>query len=154
MLTNEEKINLYGKTGENLDIFISPFPLRLSWDLATRVRKIRCHNDMGPKLIKALSEILDTYGLEKIQELEIDVYSGCFNDRKIRGSETRLSMHAFGAAIDLNPAKNGMRTKTEDAQFSKPEYKKFVDIMERNGLYSFGRVHGNDWMHFSICKGN
>jgi hypothetical protein len=37
---------------------------------------------------------------------EIKTFDGCFNIRKIRGSETVMSIHSWGLAIDLNAKEN------------------------------------------------
>jgi hypothetical protein len=70
----------------------------------------------------------------------------------MRGSEDKLSMHAFGAAIDLYPAKNTLKMKADTALFAKPEYKDFIDIMESYGWYSLGKYKGYDYMHFQTEK--
>jgi len=90
----------------------------------------------------------------------LNVSSGTWNYRANRNSPSKLSLHSWGIAIDLfvgeNPnkgssAKGGSyaNTKTNPpATFSTAPYKKFVDILEKHGLYSIGRWGDYYWMHF------
>jgi hypothetical protein len=70
----------------------------------------------------------------------------------MRGSKTRWSRHAFGIAIDLDPARNGLKVKKPLAQFSKPEYKAMIDIFYANDFISYGIEKDFDWMHFELAK--
>jgi hypothetical protein len=68
----------------------------------------------------------------------------------MRGSKTKWSRHAWGIAIDLDPARNGLKTKKPTAQFSKPEYKAMIDIFYRHGFIGLGPEQDRDWMHFQL----
>jgi hypothetical protein len=148
MLTDQQIISKYGQPGDisNLRTVIAPFHFRIAWDLKTTTRKITCHKLIADRLLAALGEILAHYGEAKIKELEIDLYGGCFNFRKMRGGN-RWSRHSWGIAIDLSPAKNGLKTKKPQAQFSKPEYKPMFDIFYKHGFLSYGIERDFDWMH-------
>jgi hypothetical protein len=61
-------------------------------------------------------------------------------------------MHSWGTAIDILAGLNGLKTKAPKAQFSKPEYKRFLEIMESNGWYSLGKRYDFDYMHFQTTK--
>jgi hypothetical protein len=100
--------------------------------------------------LAALGEILAHYGSDRIKELEIDLYGGCFNFRKMRGGN-RWSRHSWGIAIDLSPAKNGLKTKKPQAQFSRPEYKPMMDIFYKHGFENLGVEKDYDWMHFQTA---
>jgi hypothetical protein len=55
--------------------------MRLSWDIDVKVNKITCH-----KLVRKLTNVFNVLKeYEKIVELGIDLYGGCFNFRKMRG---------------------------------------------------------------------
>lgn len=123
--------------------------MRIAWDLKRKVTKIQTHKLIAPKLKAALQEILIIYGLEQIQKLEIDLFGGCYNYRKMRGG-TSWSRHAWGIAIDLSPQKNGLRTKWSSSQFSKPEYKQMIDSFYKHGFINLGVEKGYDAMHFEI----
>lgn len=77
-----------------------------------RVSAIRFHRLAAPALKAALDEIWDAYGRDQtaIDRAGISRYAGAYNHRKVRGSRTKWSNHAYGAAIDINAAENAMGT--------------------------------------------
>lgn len=153
MLTTQQALKKYGTPNETgagyLTTVISPFPLRIAWDTDTTTLKIRCHKLIAPNLTAALGEILLHYGYDKIKELGIDLYGGCFNYRKMRGGSA-WSKHAWGIAIDLDPARNTLKETSRTARFARPEYKPMIDIFYKHGFISLGREKNYDWMHFEI----
>ena len=83
----------------------------------------------------------DAGPLERIRELHLDVYGGCFNNRPVRGAG-RPSLHAWGIAVDLDPLRNAMYMRAPEAAFSGPEYDAFWSIVEGEGAFSLGRELG------------
>ena len=152
-MTTKEIISKYGKpnvTGEGYLMTINlPYPMRLAWDTDTKVAKMRCHKLVGARFLAVFNEIHRVYGYNKIVELGIDLFGGCFNFRKMRGAND-WSRHSWGIAIDLHPSKNGMNTPTSKALFSKPEYKHMIDIFKKHGFNWGGDMWGKDLMHFEI----
>ena len=155
MITTQQAIKKYGVpniTGAGyLEPMTLPFPMRLAWDKTKTINKISCHKDIKAKLYNALSEILHTYGLKKIQELGIDLYGGCFNYRKMRNGNS-WSKHSWGLAIDLDPERNQLKTPYLKSNFSKQEYKKLHEIFEKHGFINLGKQKGYDAMHFEIAN--
>lgn len=155
MITTAKLIKKYGTPTETGSPYLTkitlPFPLVLSWDKKTKITSTRCHKLIAPKLKKALEEILEEYGLPKIQKLGIDLYGGCFNYRKMRGGSD-WSRHSWGVAIDLDPERNQLKESHLTARFAKPEYKAMIDIFYKNGFLSLGREKDYDWMHFEIAE--
>lgn len=153
MLTTAQAIAKYGKpnqTGKGYLTYITlPFPMKLAWDTKTTVKKMAIHKLVADKLTAALTEILEVYGLAKIQELGIDLFGGSFNYRQMRGG-TEWSKHAFGIAIDLDPARNTLKENHTTARFARPEYKDMIDIFYKHGFIGLGREKDYDWMHFEI----
>lgn len=155
MLSTQQIRARYGEpnvTGAGYLVTIdAPFPMRLAWDTKHVVKRISCHRLVADKLKAALTEILQVYGLPRIQELGIDLYGGCFNYRPMRGG-SEPSRHSWGIAIDLDPSRNQLRETSRTARFARPEYKPMIDIFYKHGFVSLGREKNYDWMHFEIAS--
>ena len=153
MLTTQQIIAKYGKPNQTGTPYLTtisiPFTMRLAWDLKTKVKTIRCHKLIAPKLVAVLNDILKHYGLAKIQELGIDLYGGCFNFRQMGGGGAYFR-HSWGIAIDLDPARNLLKENHTTARFARPEYKPMIDIFYNHGFVGLGREKDYDWMHFEI----
>jgi len=151
MLTDAQIIAKYGEPGDvdNLTSITLPYPMRIAWDLKKTVTKVTCHKLIAQPLLNVFTDLLAHYGHEELKRLDIDLFGGIFNFRKMRGGN-RWSRHSWAIALDISPAKNGLRTKWKDAQFSKPEYSKMVDIFYANGFFSYGKERNFDAMHFEI----
>jgi len=152
MITTKNAIKKYGFPNENpnyLTVLNLPYPMRLAWDKNVFVKKITCHKLVSDKLELIFEDILNHYGIDKIKELGIDIYGGCFNFRKMRGGND-YSRHSWGIAIDLDPERNLLKETSKTARFARPEYKPMIDIFYKHGFVSLGREKNYDWMHFEI----
>jgi hypothetical protein len=112
------------------------------------VKKMRCHKKVAQAFKNVFNDLLSTYGEAKLNELEITDFGGCFNYRLMRGSSSKLSAHSWGTAIDLDANRNTLKETSATARFAKPEYKAMIDIFEKHGFASLGRIKNYDWMHF------
>ena len=152
-MTTKQLIAKYGKpnvTGDGYLVTIQlPYPMRLAWDTDTKVYRMRCHKLVADKFLSVFNEIHRVYGYNKIVELGIDLFGGCFNFRKMRGGNS-WSTHSWGVAIDLHPSKNQLKTPWSKALFSKPEYKELHNIFEKHGFINLGKTKGYDTMHWQI----
>lgn len=152
MITTAKAIKDFGKPNEDGSYLVTidlPYPMRLAWDKKTKVKTIRCHKLVAANFTNVFKDLLGFYGLEKIQELGIDFYGGCFNFRKMRGG-TDYSRHSWGIAIDLDPERNLLNETKKTARFARAEYKPMIDIFYKNGFLSLGVEKNYDWMHFEI----
>ena len=152
MLKTNEIINKYGKPNQNGTYLINinlPYPMRLAWDLNTKVTKMRCHKLVANNFINVFKDLLDYYGYDKIVELGIDKFGGCFNFRAMRGGSD-YSRHSWGIAIDLDPERNQLKETSKTARFARPEYKPMIDIFYKHGFINLGVEKNYDWMHFEI----
>jgi hypothetical protein len=153
ILTPQESTKRYGKpneTGEGYLVRIDlPYKMRISWDREHTVSTMMCHKDVADNFKAVFKDLLEHYGYEKIVELGIDLYGGCFNFRKMRGG-TQMSMHSWGIAIDLDPDRNQLKETSKTARFARPEYKPMIDIFYKHGFQSLGVEKNYDWMHFQI----
>jgi hypothetical protein len=152
-MTTAQITKKYGtpnETGKGYLVKITlPYPMRLAWDTDTKVKIMMCHSLVADNFIAVFNELLKEYGYEKIVELGIDLFGGCFNYRKMRGGSA-WSTHSWGIAIDLDPARNTLKETSKTARFARPEYKKMIDIFYKHGFESLGREKNYDWMHFQI----
>jgi hypothetical protein len=137
----------YGSPGDegNLVRFKMPYPMRLYTRSApANLTSHRCHRKVKDSLEAVLKDLLDSFGLPWITENGLDVYGGCYNFRKKRGGNS-YSKHAWGVAIDLNPAENGLHDHWP-TKANMPE--EAIEVFERHGWKSLGRLIGRDAMHF------
>lgn len=152
-MTTQQINKKYGtpnETGNGYLVKIQlPYPMRLAWDTDTKVNSMMCHKLVANNFLAVFNEIHRTYGYDKIKELGIDLFGGCFNYRKMRGGNS-WSTHSWGIAIDLDPARNTLKETSKTARFARPEYKAMIDIFYKHGFESLGREKNYDWMHFQI----
>lgn len=144
--------SIFGRPGDegNLVSIQFPYIMRLAWEPERTVSATRCHKLIAEPLVRIFRGALDYYGMEKIRQLGLDLYGGCFNDRAIIGGKA-TSMHAWGIAVDLDPDRNGLNVHAPAAVFSGKEYEAFWDIVEAEGAVSLGRERDYDWMHFQFA---
>lgn len=112
------------------------------------VKRMRCHRKVANAFLSVFNDLVGVYGIDKLNELEITDFGGCFNYRLMRGSKTQLSKHSWGTAIDLDANRNTLKETSKTARFARPEYKTMIDVFEDNGFASLGRLKNYDWMHF------
>lgn len=96
------------------------------------------HRLLKPMVEEIFNELADT-GLSK----EIHSFDGCYNHRVIRGG-TRLSLHSFGAAIDLNAAELPLGSS---ARLNEDVIKCFT---KRGWTYGGNYTGRKDPMHFEF----
>jgi hypothetical protein len=153
MLTTQQATKKYGTpsiTGaEYLVTLELPYPMRLAWDLDTKVNKMRVHKMVKDNFKGVFDDLLAHYGYEKLVELGIDLFGGCFAYRKMRGGSS-WSKHSWGIAIDLDPVRNQLKETSRTARFARPEYKPMIDIFYKHGFIGLGPEKNFDWMHWEI----
>lgn len=151
MLSTPQIISIFGKAGDdrNLITVTMPYVRKIAWDLKAVTNKMQCHKLVAPIFQKIHEEILEHYGIDEIKRLEIDIFGGCYNFRKMRGGSD-WSRHSWGIAEDLNPDENGLKASWKSSQFSKPAYKAMIDIYYANGFVNLGVEINRDAMHFEF----
>lgn len=114
--------------------FTLPAPMKLSWALRTSVSRITLHKKAGAAIIGWLEEV-HKGGLWS----EVEIYGGGYEFRVQRGS-TNLSMHALGAAVDIDPKRNPLGAIPEGTNLGgTPNGLAVVSMMERRGITWGGR---------------
>lgn len=152
-MTNKTAIERFGEpniTGKGYLTSIElPYKMRLAWDPKSTISTMACHKAVAKNFTNVFNELLSGYGYDRLKQLGIDLYGGCFNYRKKRNGNV-LSMHSWGVAIDLDPNRNQLKETKATARFARPEYRMMIDTFYRNGFISLGVEKNFDWMHFEI----
>lgn len=147
-----KKYGMPNETGKGYLVKIDlPYKMRISWDKKNTINSLYCHKDIAVPLKLVFEDILKVYGYEKIVELGIDLYGGCFNFRKMRGG-SEYSVHSWGLAIDLDPERNQLKETSKTARFARPEYKPMIGIFYKHGFINLGVEKNFDFMHFQYEK--
>jgi hypothetical protein len=131
--------------GANLVKVVPPFKMRYA---GKAVAYLSFHRLAAPSLLRALNLIWGYYGKDqgKLDALRISEFSGTYNPRKVRGSATKWSNHAYGAAIDLDAPHNGFNSGHGHMPLP------VVAAFKACG-FSWGGdyQHRTDPMHFELC---
>jgi hypothetical protein len=128
-----------------------PWPLKLAWAPAQRVTHIGCHAKVADSLGRVLAKVHAHYGTPELARLRLDLYGGCFANRKKRGGTT-WSTHAWAAAIDWDPARNQLTWGRDRASLAAPVYDFWWKAWEAEGWVSLGRSRNFDWMHVQAAR--
>jgi hypothetical protein len=135
---------------EHLTKVAPPFRMVLAWNIGQPISTMRVHKKCALSLLYILQKIHGIYGGDqaKIEEARMHLYGGAYNFRLTRGG-TRLSTHAFGAAIDLDPANNplGKPWEPDTGMIDL----RVVEIFEAAGWVWGGRWHRPDCQHFQAA---
>ena len=130
----------------NLAPWTPPYPIFYSDGKRSPLVHLRVHRKCLATFTDAFKDALETLGHDYLVEHRLDISGGTFNFRMERGG-TRLSVHSWGCAIDVNPGQNPVPHKwmanrgMMDLQFA--------EILEKHGFCWRG-AHGDiDCMHFS-----
>lgn len=131
-----------------LTTILPPYPMTFSWN-TTPVSKIKVHKKCADSLLAALTQIGKDFTVAERQKYQLDRLGGCYNFRLMRGLNN-LSIHSWGAAIDIAPGLNGLGE----------EVGKRANMMPMKAVAAF-RAQGWEWgglwrrpdpMHFQAAK--
>lgn len=150
--TEAELTAFYGAPGAASLVMCEPcYPLRLSWEPETVITRFSCHTRVKDSLERVFHGIYELYDgdLGRIHAARMDRFSGCYNNRPRKGNLARPSLHARGAAIDLDAEHNEFRWGRDRATM--PEG--VMDVFAAEGWLSAGRAWGYDFMHFQATHG-
>lgn len=150
--TNEALEAVYGPPGEdNLVRIELPYEMKLAWDTDATVNSTLCHEMVAERLSNFLIDINEIYSEDEIEKYGLNLFGGVYNYRNMKGS-LRMSTHAWGIAMDLNPTGNPYKAPFESTVFGAAELKPLLDAGEANGFLNAGRYMGKDTMHFQAAK--
>ncbi len=129
---------------ERITMVKPPYPMVLAWDVTKPLSFIRCHNKVAASLLAVLHGIADHYGSqEEIEKARMHLYGGAYAFRLKRGGHS-LSIHSWGAAIDLDPEHNQFGGKS-----TMPPA--VVALFDAEGWTWGGGWHPCDGMHFQAA---
>ncbi len=147
----KDMLEFYGEPGTGHTRLTLPYPMRIAWDTGATVKSIFIHEKCADSAGRAFARAFDHYGYEKLKALGLDLFGGCFNNRKMRGGSS-LSTHAFACALDIDPANNQLRWGADRAKMASPKCAAFLDAFEAEGWISLGRERNFDWMHLQAAR--
>jgi hypothetical protein len=130
----------------------SPWTFRIAWNLAQTRSFLWAHEKTAASLTRVLNRIHHHYGEARLRDLRLDIFSGDYDPRLMRGSRTRWSMHAWGIAYDFDDTENRLNWGADRARLARPEYHPFWAIWEAEGWVSLGRTRNYDWMHVQAAR--
>lgn len=107
------------------------------------VQRISVHQHCADSLLRILRAIA-----ESEHAALLGTYAGIYNHRPMRGG-SRWSLHAYGAAIDLDPARNGLHTHWP-TRATMPLA--VMEMFAREGWLPAGAFWSRDAMHFQATQ--
>ena len=131
----------YGAAGDESQLVNLPAPVPMFYE-GKRIKTIRCHAKVAQSLARALAAAY------AVAPDVVKVYDGCYNNRPMRGGSLP-SLHARGAAIDLDAGNNGNHVAWP-VRATMP-----LEVMEafaREGWLSAGAAWLRDGMHFQSTQ--
>lgn len=147
--------NPRGKNGQpslpwelaNLTHIVPPF--QMTYD-SHPIKSVRIHEKCADSLSRVFDDLWRIAGQDQkiIDQMGVSIFGGSYNFRLMRNG-TRLSMHSYGCAIDLDPANNQLGDTT-------PRFQKWPQVyaaFEKEGWVWGGRWKGKgcDGMHFQAA---
>lgn len=119
---------------ENL-VSIRP-PYRMTY-AGKPITGIRVHKKCAESLKRVLNRIWESAGKDQatVDRWGASIYGGAYNYRLMRGGNA-LSMHSWGCAIDLDPARNGLGDQT-------PHFANVPEVLD--AFAAEGWEWGGDW---------
>jgi hypothetical protein len=139
---------------QNLVPFEPPWAMFYKDDTGrvTPVRHFVVHRKCLTAFTNAFAAIWNAYGNDQfaIAADNLHWFGGCYAPRNVRGSSTKLSTHAFAAAIDLDPEHNPMNRSHASRM---PQV--VIDAFVAEGAFWGGCFRSRqDPMHFQFATEN
>jgi hypothetical protein len=139
----------YGPVGANLVPLVPPFVMTYDGKpIHSFVVNARCKDS----LLRVLTAIWEAAGHSQavVDDWGASIFGGCFNNRSMIGGTTP-SCHAYGAAIDLDPARNPYTRDPHARHFTDDH--PVVKAFKAEGWVWGGDWHGPyDAMHFQGAR--
>lgn len=128
-------------------VWITP-PYRMEYSGGGQMKRLRVHKKCADAFMAALQGIKDHYGSqEAIEVARMHLTGGTYVYRLQRGG-SRLSVHSWGCAIDMDPQHNPFPHKWRKGMLPVEA----ALIFERAGFTWRGRNGDIDPMHFQLAR--
>ncbi len=137
----------YGEPGDESQLVRIEFPYPMFYE-GKRVTGTRCHRKIAPSLHRVLTNIAGLLPSRADIRDEAEDYGGVYNFRLKRGG-TSYSLHAYGAAIDLDADDNDFRAAWPVKADMPLE---ICECFAREGYTSAGPFWGYDGMHHQATQ--
>jgi hypothetical protein len=138
----------YGSPGDESQLVVFEFPYPIKYEGKT-VTKGRCHRKVKDSLLRVLNEIGDRWEDRPDIMEEAEDYGGIYNNRPMRNGSLP-SLHARGAAVDLDADDNGNLVHWPTVADMPLE---ICEAFSREGWLCAGPFWGRDGMHFQATSG-
>jgi D-alanyl-D-alanine carboxypeptidase len=137
----------YGRAGDESQLVTFDFPYPIYYE-GKLTKKGRCHRKVKDSLLRVLNEIGDRWGSNSGIMEEAQDYGGIYANRNMRGGNSP-SLHARGAAIDLDADDNGNHTHWPMVADMPLE---IMEAFAREGWLPAGAFWSRDAMHFQATQ--
>ena len=129
-----------------------PWRMRLAWDKSQSVSHIGvpCQGRATAWAVCS-RQVHAHYGDAELKRLRLDLFGGCFANRKKRGGST-WSTHAWAVALDFDPERNQLKWGRDRASLDHRDYDFWWHAWEAEGWVSLGRSRNFDWMHVQAAR--
>ncbi len=137
---------------DNLTRVVCPWRLSLSWDTTKTASGILCHKKVAISLTEVLDDLWQKHqqSQAQIDQSRLNLYGGCYEFRRKRGL-SGISLHAYGAAIDLDPEHNPLGKKWQPNTGMMPDIA--IETFQAAGWKWGGTFSGRkDPMHFQATS--
>lgn len=119
---------------ENLTRIVPPYRMTYA---GTPIKSIRIHKACADNFSNLFELLKDTANNDQktLDHWGVSIFGGSYVYRLMRGLNT-LSMHSFGCAVDIDPARNGLGDST-------PRFAEFPEVVAT--FRKSGLCWGFDW---------
>lgn len=132
---------------KHLTFIIPPYPMVLAWNMKP-ITRLKVNKECAGSLLAVLDRIGKDFTHAEREKFHLNRFGGCYNFRPIRGG-ARLSIHSWGAAIDLAPELNPLGVEYGSRPNMMPL--KAVAAFEDRGAAWGGRWSRGDCQHFQFA---
>lgn len=136
---------------ENIMRVIPAYPMVLAWDTTIKLKTISIHKKCAASLAVILKQIATHISASEIDKYQLNRFGGAYMFRMKRGSP-KLSVHSWGAAIDLSPALNPLGRPWDERRLMIP--RKVIQMFNDEGWSSGVEWKRPDCMHMEATRGN